>query len=93
MSVPSAQVQRTEIDIGFVRLDSVQGTTAVSAKPPGACISAAAATATTMWGSQRDRARPSPRGLDKPPRSGDYEVYHLPLLSFPVGPVPTLQKL
>ena len=33
--VPSAQVKRREIDIGFVRLPAaVQGTTAVSTKPP-----------------------------------------------------------
>jgi hypothetical protein len=33
--VPSAQVQRREIDIRFVRLPAaVQGTTAVSTKPP-----------------------------------------------------------
>ena len=33
--VPSAQVQRREIDMGFVRLSAaVQGTTAVSTKPP-----------------------------------------------------------
>jgi hypothetical protein len=33
--VPSAQVQRREIDMGFVRLPAaVQGTTAVSTKPP-----------------------------------------------------------
>ena len=33
--VPSTQVQRREIDTGFVRLPAaVQGTTAVSTKPP-----------------------------------------------------------
>jgi hypothetical protein len=32
--VPSAQVQRREIDIGLVGLGSVKGTTAVPAKPP-----------------------------------------------------------
>jgi hypothetical protein len=33
--VTSAQVQRREIDLGFVRLPAaVQGTTAVSTKPP-----------------------------------------------------------
>jgi hypothetical protein len=57
VSVPSAQVQRREIDMGFVRLPgAVQGTTAVSAKPPGVRISAAAA---TSWGSQLDHTRPS----------------------------------
>jgi hypothetical protein len=91
VSVPSTQVQGREIDIGIVGPPgAVQGTTAVSAKPPGVRISAAAATA--RWGSQLDHTRAS-RGLENPPRRGDYEVCHLPLLSGEVPSAPLLRDV
>jgi hypothetical protein len=75
--VPSGQVQRTKVDVWFVRLASMQGTTAVAAKPPWGHISVAAS---SLGGSQLECRRPS-YGLDKPPRRRAYEVCHLPLLS------------
>jgi hypothetical protein len=62
--VAPGQVQRPEIDLGFVVLGAVQGTTAVPAKPPGVRIGAGA-----TWGSQFDRIHPC--RLDKPPRGDD----------------------
>jgi hypothetical protein len=88
--VPSAQLQRREIDIGFVGLGSVKGTTAVTAKPPWVRISTAAAPP-RWWGSQLDCRRPSCE-FDKPPRRGDYEVCHLPLLSGEVPSPPSTQR-
>ena len=87
--VPSGQSQRTKVDVWFVGLAPVQGTTAVSAKPPRGRISVAAS---TCRGSQLECRRPS-YGVDKPPRRGDYEVCHLPLLSGEVPSPPLLRDL
>jgi len=57
LSDASGQVQRAEIDVGFVELGAGRGTTAVSAKPPGVRIVAATGANTTRATSSSARAR------------------------------------